>query len=115
MAGTDRWRLFYLSMPNNKKLDLIKKMLSSNPAEAWRFVAADQGLNPDVVDTAQTLFGDATRIDLITMHTSKKGFILIINQRLSLWFYKRGTGYVYDGHEIGPYDQGKLDPDEDER
>lgn len=114
MAGTCRWRLFCITM-DERKINFIKKLLGSDPTEAFRFVAADEGLDLGIVDHAESIFRKVRRIDLVKMHPAAKGFIIILDQRLSLWFFKRGDSFSYDGFEIGPYGRGRLDPEESER
>lgn len=79
-----------------------------------RFIASDSGVDPDVLDHAHDVFDQAKRIDINKIGDAKEpGFMIILDQKLSLWFYKSGDHYRYDGFEMGPYGPD-VDPKENE-
>ena len=64
----------------------------------------------DAVDLVATykFFGNK-RIDLIPLDSRKgRGFLLVLDQKVSLWFFQDGDHFVYDGFEVGRYRQGEV-------
>lgn len=96
---------------NGPNVSFLKALFRSNPAAGFEFMASQNGLPASWPTQLQGIFDQAKRIDIIPMdNADHQGFIIILNQALSLWFYRKGNEYRYDGFEIGPYDQGSLDP-----
>jgi len=57
---------------------------------------------------ALALFARAERIDIVPSRSELRGFQLIIDNILSLYFVQDGDRFVYDGFEMGPYEDGDV-------
>lgn len=54
------------------------------------------------------LFGKAKRIDFQLSKSNSRGLIIILDQKLSLYFYQNGGSFKFDGYEMGEYDKGEV-------
>ncbi|MEK7643989.1 MAG: hypothetical protein AAB390_01665 [Patescibacteria group bacterium] len=60
-------------------------------------------------ELAEKLFGDAERIDVRPLAgVDGRGFIVTIDNGLSLFFCQDGDRFIYDGYEIGEYEDGNV-------
>lgn len=77
--------------------------------KAWlRAVAARRGVDSRRLDWAAELFHDS-RIDLFPLSSQRgRGFLVVIDSKLSLWFVQDGDHFVFDGHEMGEYSPGRV-------
>lgn len=58
---------------------------------------------------AHALFVDAQRVDIIPSRSDLRGFQVVIDSTLSLFFVQDSDHFVYDGFEIGrPYEAGDV-------
>jgi hypothetical protein len=57
---------------------------------------------------AHALFARAERVDIIPSHSDSRGFQLVLDNILSLYFVQDGEHFVYDGFEMGPCDGGDV-------
>lgn len=57
---------------------------------------------------ANTLFKQAQRVDLLPSRTETRGFQVVIDQILSLYFSQDGDHFVYDGFEMGSCEEGDV-------
>lgn len=57
---------------------------------------------------AHALFQKVERVDIVPSHSNMRGFQLILDGLLSLYFSQEGDHFVYDGFEMGPYDDGDV-------
>lgn len=57
---------------------------------------------------AHALFQKVGRVDFIPSRSSMRGFQIILDGLLSLYFSQEGDHFVYDGFEMGPYDEGDV-------
>ena len=54
-------------------------------------------------------FLKSNRIDIITSKGGTRGFKLLIDQKTALFFYQEEDKFVYDGWEVGKYEEkGKV-------
>lgn len=82
----------------------ITKLLQKYPRAAFQYVAATLGLDQNLLDQAHEIFNSAKHIEIHPLADKEHpGMIIILDQKLSLWFYKYGTEYRYDGFELGDY------------
>lgn len=82
----------------------FKKLLRTAPVDAFGLVAESEGLSADLFDHARELFSAVQRIEFCPIGTKKDpGWKLILDHKLSLWFYQQGDTYRFDGWEIGDY------------
>ncbi len=85
-----------------------KLVLKLFPRLFFRLFANNINLNNKKIDFASKLFGDANRIDIQPLSGGSRGFIIYIDNKLSLWFYQNGDHFVYDGFEMGEYENGDV-------
>lgn len=57
---------------------------------------------------AHALFEKVERVDIVPARGSMRGFQVILDGLLSLYFSQEGDHFVYDGFEMGPYDEGDV-------
>jgi hypothetical protein len=57
---------------------------------------------------AHAFFQNVERVDIIPSRSSMRGFQMIIDGLLSLYFSQDGDHFIYDGFEMGPYDDGDV-------
>ena len=73
-----------------------------------RYVAKKQGIGGQNIDYAWKLFTNK-RIDIHHLPSRYgRGFIIILDNKLSLYFYQDGDHFYYDGCEIGEYKKGEV-------
>ena len=86
-----------------------KYLLRFNPQTLFQNAARENNIDDKKIDSANALFMDAKRIDIQPLSNKMgRGFIITINNGLSLWFYQNGDTFKYDGFEIGPYNDGDV-------
>jgi hypothetical protein len=57
---------------------------------------------------ADAFFGKTERVDVVPSRDGSRGFQLVIDQALSLYFCQDGDHFVYDGFEMGAYEAGEV-------
>jgi hypothetical protein len=57
---------------------------------------------------AHAFFTDAERVDIVPSQTDMRGFQIIINHFLSLYFVQDGDHFTYDGFEMGQYENADV-------
>ena len=57
---------------------------------------------------AHGFFAKVERVHLVPSRSSMRGFQIVIDNMLSLFFCQDGDHFVYDGFEMGPYDDGDV-------
>ena len=95
----------------NKKIKInwfTKFLMKYFPNLFMRKMAREMNIDYQKIDLAMNLFSDAKRIDIKILNEGGRGFIIIIDQKLSLHFYQNGDTFYYDGHEIGEYERGDV-------
>jgi hypothetical protein len=65
------------------------------------------GGESDALDHASELFSDK-RIDIQPLSGDHRGFIITIDNQLSLFFYQDGDHFKFDGYEMGKYENGDV-------
>ncbi len=79
------------------------------PKTFLRYAAEKQGIESQKIDYAMKLFGENSRVDIHPLpNRSGRGFIIILDNKLSLYFYQDGDHFYYDGCEIGEYEKGDV-------
>lgn len=77
------------------------------PTGFAKFVAWMMGCPPSLIRDAHSLFYDAT-VDIVPTKTGGRGFRIVIDKKLSLYFYQDGKHFYYDGWEVGEYEDGDI-------
>ncbi len=91
------------------KLNWFTKLLAQFfPKLFFRYASKCAGLNPQKITQAQKIFGDAERIDIFPLRGGHRGFIIVLDNKLSLHFYQDGDHFHYDGFEMGKYQDGDV-------
>lgn len=92
------------------KLNWFTKLLMHfAPKTFMRYAASKQGVKYKDIDYTARLFGKAKRIDIFPLPSSNgRGFVIILDNQLSLHFYQDGNHFYYDGYEIGEYENGDI-------
>jgi hypothetical protein len=68
-----------------------------------------QGPGIEMSQRAHALFAKTERVDVIPLRTDLRGFRVILDSTLALYFIQAGDHFVYDGFELGPYcDDGDV-------
>ena len=68
--------------------------------------AKDRGAGK-ILDKPHEAFTKAKTVELIPI-AAARGFIIVIDRKISFWFYQDGDHFKYDGFEIGEYDKGDV-------
>ncbi|MDP2934110.1 MAG: hypothetical protein Q8N81_08385 [bacterium] len=86
-----------------------KLLLKFWPKLAFRFFASELGIANPVFEQLQEIFTKVKRVDVFPLTSSgSRGFMLVLGQKASLWFYQDGDHFVYDGFEMGEYEKGDV-------
>lgn len=85
-----------------------KILLKFFPKSFMKLTAWELDIDEDAIDYAEKLFRDK-KIHLEPLSgTGGRGFIISIDNKMTLWFYQDGDHFVYDGFEMGEYDDGDV-------
>jgi hypothetical protein len=85
-----------------------KLLMRFAPEKFLQYASKKQGIEPQDIDRARELFG-RKHIDIYSLNSqSGRGFIIILDSKLSLHFYQDGDHFYYDGFEIGEYEKGDV-------
>jgi len=92
------------------KINWFTKLLMRFAPKTFLYYAAKkQNIEPQKIDNAMKLFGESERIDIHLLPSrSGRGFIITLDNKLSLFFYQDGDHFYYDGCEIGEYEKGNI-------
>lgn len=72
-----------------------------------RMSADELGLDKKKIEYAYKLFEDA-KIHIEPLSSSGRGFVITLDNKLTLWFYQDGKHFKFDGIEMGEYDNGEV-------
>lgn len=78
------------------------------PLQGIRRLSRRLGVDPDVADKAQALFGNVEMVDVVPLRSGRRGFQLILDHSTALYFYQDGNHFKYDGFEMGEYGGGDV-------
>jgi hypothetical protein len=88
---------------------LTRKLLSfAVPWGLGRLTKELSGPSIEMSRKAHALFAKAERIDVIPSSGELRGFQLVVNNMLALYFVQDGEYFVYDGFEMGPREGGEV-------
>jgi len=86
-----------------------KLLMRFAPKIFLHHAAKEQGIEPRKIDYAMKLFGESSRIDIHPLPShGGRGFIIVLDNKLSLHFYQDGDHFYYDGCEMGEYEKGDV-------
>jgi hypothetical protein len=90
------------------KIPRYKKFLMKYfPGLFLRLFGKEIGLDNKKIGHAYKLFEDA-EIHIQPLSGGSRGFILTLDNKLTLWFYQDGDHFKFDGIEMGEYDDGDV-------
>jgi hypothetical protein len=84
-----------------------KLKLKFFPMWAIKSFAGRLGVEDAVLDNLHKIFTKTDRIDLVPISGSRE-FMIILDGKMSLWFYQDGDHFKYDGFEMGEYGKGDV-------
>jgi len=85
----------------------LKLVLKFCPSLFFKHYAAEQNVKYKDLERANDLFLDK-KVHFQSLSGKGRGFIIQLNNSLTLWFYQDGNHFVYDGFEMGQYDDGDV-------
>ncbi len=74
---------------------------------AFNIFAKNLGANDKLLNRLHEAFAEVNRVDMVPLRANR-GFMLILEGKISLWFYQDGDHFKYDGFEIGEYDKADV-------
>ncbi len=77
------------------------------PQSIFKIATKDTNINIDFYKLHK-IFSGSEKVDIFLTGSNERGFILVLNQQVSLFFYQDGDSFKYDGFEIGEYDKGDI-------
>ncbi len=70
--------------------------------------ARKMGIDTTIYEKAHEAFSRTHCIDLLPSRSGSRGFQIILDHNTALYFYQDGDHFVYDGFEMGEYDEGDV-------
>lgn len=93
-----------MTIPWYKKL-----LFKISPMLLMKLEARNLKIDDKKFEFANKLFANAERVDILPQSgVGGRGFIITIDNNLSLIFIQDGNRFVYDGYEIGKYENGNV-------
>lgn len=87
----------------------MKWLVKLWPAMAMRVLARKCGYDSKLSEKAQDLFLETKTVELHPLTSSMgRGYSLVIDRKLALFFYQDGDHFVYDGYESGESNPGNV-------
>jgi len=86
----------------------IKTLLRLRPKLAVKLLTRKMGIKASLFNQAHEVFSKTERIDIFPLKSGHRGFIIILDRNTALYFYQDGNHFIYDGYEIGEYDEGDI-------
>ncbi|MEK7463255.1 MAG: hypothetical protein AAB621_02750 [Patescibacteria group bacterium] len=85
-----------------------KLLLKFWPSLAMKRMAKEMGIENPVFDQFHEVFSKVERVDIFPLQSGSRGFMIVLDQKTSLYFYQDGDHFVYDGFEMGEYEKGDI-------
>ncbi|MFA6536843.1 MAG: hypothetical protein WCT18_00415 [Patescibacteria group bacterium] len=73
------------------------------PKYFFKIYADKINVNSDDIELSSNLF-ENKKIHIQPLSGGSRGFILTLDNKLTLWFYQNGNHFEYDGFEMGEYE-----------
>ncbi|MEE8131866.1 MAG: hypothetical protein V3T98_02370 [Candidatus Paceibacterota bacterium] len=78
------------------------------PKLIMKRLAKKMGINNPLFDQAHEVFSQTNRIDILPLKSGHRGFMIVIDRKTALYFYQDGDHFIYDGFEMGKYNEGDV-------
>ena len=85
-----------------------KLLLKFWPRMAMRLFADKLDANYWTLEHAHETFSGVGRIDFIPYSSGYRGFMMVLDRKIALYFNQDEDRFVYDGYEMGDYDKGDV-------
>lgn len=100
--------VYMYNRENPGAYNLIDKILMRIwPTAFVKSVAWRKGCSPSLIRYGDLLFEGAS-VGIVPTKTGGRGFRIILNNKLCLYFYQDGKHFKYDGWEVGEYEDGDI-------
>jgi len=83
-------------------------MVIALPWMSRRLMKELGGPSVEMSKKAHAFFTAVNRVDIIPSRSEVRGFQIVIDNILSIFFCQDGDHFVYDGFEMGPYESGDV-------
>jgi len=94
---------------NNIKINKFHTfLLKYFPKIAFRYFAKKMDINDRLLTQANDVFSNIKKVDFEPYMSGSRGFIIILDRKLALYFNQDGDHFAYDGFEMGEYDKGDV-------
>jgi len=74
----------------------------------WPYYLVIAKLKLRKISSLHEKLAGSQRVDLIPLKGSGRGFMIVLDNKEALYFYQDGDHFVYDGCEVGKYENGKV-------
>jgi len=86
----------------------IKALLRCRPKFAIKLLVRQQGIRSLSFDKLHDILAKTERIDIFPYQDGSRGFMIVLNKEVALYFNQGGDHFVYDGFEVGKYGGGDV-------
>jgi hypothetical protein len=66
------------------------------------------GVDGKQAERVHEVFRRLGTVDLFPLESGSRGFVLVLDRQIALYFYQDGDAFAYDGFEIGEYEKGDV-------
>jgi len=84
----------------------LKSLAKLSPRLFFGYFARENKVNSKDLDYSFKLF-ENKKVHIQPLSGSR-GFIITLDNNLTLWFYQDGDHFIYDGFEMGEYEDGDV-------
>lgn len=97
-------------LPKPSKITWLDKfLLKFWPSLEMKRMAKTMKIDNIIFDKLHEVFANTKRIDLFPLNPEMgRGFMLVLNKQTALYFYQDGNHFIYDGFEMGEYNEGEV-------
>lgn len=84
-----------------------KLLVKFFPVQFFNRQTKKMGIDDKLIDLSFELF-QGKKIHIKPYRAGSRGFIINLDNKFTLWFNQEGDHFVFDGFEIGEYDDGDV-------
>lgn len=85
-----------------------KFLLRFWPSAGIKYLAIKQGNKNRIFGKLHNCLVTVKRVDFFPFLSNERGFMIVLDNEISLWFLQNGDYFIYDGFEIGKYNNGEV-------